>query len=76
MEDYEIIGAGDPSTVFDRWVGALQRAGIEAKQMRIADYDRENGHEPRPHPRGAEVYVLVRRDQVEKAIAIIKSIGG
>jgi hypothetical protein len=75
MEGYEIIAAGDPNTAFDRWVAALERAGIDAKQMRIADYDRESGYDPRPHPRGKEVYVLVPREQLEKALTIIKTIG-
>jgi len=75
MEGYEIIAAGDPNTAFDRWVAALERAGIDAKQMRIADYDRESGYDPRPHPREKEVYVLVPREQFEEALTIIKTIG-
>lgn len=74
MEAYEIIAAGDPSTVFDQWVVALHQAGIDAKQMTIADYDRENGYDPRPHPRGIEVYVLVPATKLEEALAVIKSI--
>jgi hypothetical protein len=27
MEPFEIIGAGDPNSVFDRWVETLKRAG-------------------------------------------------
>jgi hypothetical protein len=37
--------------------------------MTIADYDRENGYDPHPHPRGTEVYVLVHRKKLEKALA-------
>jgi hypothetical protein len=59
MESFEIIAAGDPNSAFDRWVETLRRAGIQAKQIAIAEYDRENGYAPTPHPRGEEVYVLV-----------------
>jgi hypothetical protein len=74
MEAYEIIATGDPSATFDQWVETLRQAGIDAKQMMIADYDRENGYDPHPHPRGTEVYVLVRREKLEDALAIIRSI--
>jgi hypothetical protein len=63
MEPFEIIAAGDPNTGFDRWVDTLKRAGIQAKQIAIADYDRERGHNPAPHPRGNEMYVLVPAEQ-------------
>ena len=71
---YEIVAAGDPNTLFDHWVEALQQAGIDAKQITIADYDRENGYDPHPHPRGTEVYVLVCREELDEALAIIRSI--
>jgi hypothetical protein len=49
----------DVRGVFDQWVEKLTRAGIEAKHIAIVEYDREHGHNPTPHPRGNEVYVLV-----------------
>jgi len=42
-------------------LSALLGAGIDAKQVRIVDYDSERGYNPRPHPRGDEVFILVRR---------------
>lgn len=72
MSDYEIIGAGDPSSYFDIMVEALHRAGIQAKQMSIADYDRLTGYAPEVHPRGQEVYVLVPADKVGAALEILK----
>jgi hypothetical protein len=72
MSDYEIIGAGDPSSYFDTMVEALNRAGIQAKQMSIADYDRLTGYAPKVHPRGQEVYVLVPADEVGAALEILK----
>jgi hypothetical protein len=72
MEPFEIIAAGDPNTGFDRWVETLKRAGIQARQVAIADYDRERGHNPVPHPRGNEVYVLVPAEQLEDALRILK----
>ena len=51
MESFEIIAAGDPNGGFDRWVETLKRAGVEAKQIAIAEYDRERGYNPIPHPR-------------------------
>jgi len=73
MESFEIIGAGDPCGVFDRGVETLKRAGVEAKQIAIAEYDREHGHNPIPHPRGNEVYVLVPAERLEEALKIIKA---
>ncbi len=73
MESFEIIGAGDPSRVFDRWVETLKRAGVEAKQIAIAEYDREHGHNPIPHPRGNEVYVVVPAERLEEALKILKA---
>jgi hypothetical protein len=72
MELFEIIAAGPPNTGFDRWVDALKRAGIQAAQIAIADYDRERGYNPIPHPRGNEVYVLVPVKQLEDALKILK----
>lgn len=73
MGSFEIIAAGDPNSAFDRWVLILQRVGIQAKQMRIADYDRQQGHNPVPHPRGNEVYVLVPADRLEEALRVLKA---
>ena len=73
MESFEIIGAGDPCRVFDSWVETLKRAGVEAKQIAIAEYDREHGHNPIPHPRGNEVYVLVPAERLEEALKILKA---
>jgi hypothetical protein len=74
MSDYEIIGAGDRSDYFDTMVESLHRAGIQAKQMLIADYDRLAGYAPEVHPRGQEVYVLVPADKVGAALEILKSL--
>jgi len=76
MESFEIIGAGDRSSVFDRWVETLNRAGVAAKQIAIADYDREHGHNPTPHPRGNEMYVLVPAERLEEALNILKASEG
>jgi hypothetical protein len=76
MEAFEVIAAGDPSRVFDRWVETLRRAGVEAKQIAIAEYDREHGHNPIPHPRGNEVYVLVPAERLEEALKILKASEG
>jgi len=76
MESFEIIGAGDPSSVFDRWVETLNRAGIAAKQIAIADYDRKHGHNPTPHPRGNEVYVLVPAERLDEALKILNASEG
>jgi len=73
MESFEIIAAGQPSRVFDGWVEILNRAGVGAKQIAIAEYDRERGHTPHPHPRGNEVYVLVPVDRLKEALAILKA---
>jgi len=73
MESFEIIGTGDPCGVFDRWVETLRRAGVEAKQIAIAEYDREHGHNPIPHPKGNEVYVLVPAERLEEALKILKA---
>ena len=73
MSNYEILGAGDPSAYFDVMVETLQKAGIQAKQMLIADYDRLTGYDPQVHPRGTEVYVLVPADKVDAALEILKN---
>jgi hypothetical protein len=72
MRAFEIIAAGEPNTAFNRWVDLLQRTGIQAIQIQIADYDRQNGYDPKPHPRGNEVYVLVPADKLEEALKILK----
>jgi hypothetical protein len=76
MESFEIIAAGDPGSDFDRWVETLKRAGIEAKQIAIAEYDRQHGYDPTPHPRGNEVYVLVPVKRLDEALKILKSSEG
>jgi hypothetical protein len=76
MQAFEIIAGGDPNTRFDRWVETLQRAGIRAAQITIADYDRERGYNPNPHPRGNEVYVLVPIENLEDALKILKASEG
>lgn len=76
MESFEIIAAGDPNSGFDRWVETLKRAGVEAKQIAIAEYDREHGYNPILHPRGDEVYVLVPAECLEEALKILKASGG
>jgi hypothetical protein len=76
MESFGFIGAGDPSRVFDEWVKTLNRAGIEAKQIAIADYDREHRYKPIPHPRGYEVYVLVPAERLEESLKILKASEG
>jgi hypothetical protein len=43
--------------------------------MRIADYDRQNGYDPPVHPRRNGIYILVRREKLDEALAIIKRIG-
>jgi hypothetical protein len=73
MEPFEIIAAGEPCTVFDHWVGLLKRAGTQATQIAIADYDREQGHNPTVHPRGNEVYVLVPAERIDEALKILKA---
>src|ERR1700730_11803181 len=73
MESFEIVAAGEPSGEFDRWVETLKRAGIAANQIVIAEYDRERGHNPTPHPRGSEVYVLVPVECLEEALKTLKS---
>jgi hypothetical protein len=76
MESFEIIAAGAPCRVFDRWVETLNGAGVEATQIAIADYDREHGYNPIPHPRGNEVYVLVPTERLEEALRILKASEG
>ncbi len=73
MESFESIAAGQPCSVFDQWVETLVLAGIEAKLIAIADYDRVHDYNPSPHPRGDEVYVLVPADHLEESLAILKS---
>jgi hypothetical protein len=73
VESFEIIAAGAPSRVFDEWVETLKRAGVEAKQIAIVDYDRAHGHNPSPHPRGNEVYVLVPAERLEESLKILKA---
>jgi hypothetical protein len=41
--------AGDPNSSFDRWVETLKRAGVEAKQIAIAENGRQHGYNPIPH---------------------------
>jgi hypothetical protein len=43
--------------------------------MPIADYDRKRGHNPNPHPRGNEVYVLVPAEKLEAALNILNRKG-
>jgi hypothetical protein len=76
METFEIIAAGAPCGWFDRWVETLKLAGVEAKQVAIAEYDREHGHNPIPHPRGNEVYVLVPAERLEETLKILKASEG
>ena len=64
MEPFEIITDGDPNSGFDRWVETLERAGVETKQIAIAEYDRERDYNPIPHPRGKEV-------RLEEALKIL-----
>ena len=68
MEPFEIIAAGDPNSGSDRWVETLERDGVAAKQIAIAEYDREHGYNPIPHPRGKEVHVLVPAERLEEAL--------
>jgi hypothetical protein len=70
---YEIFAAGERCAYFDSMVALLQHAGIDAKQIAIADYDRLAGYVPEVHPRGTEVYVLVPNDQTVAAREILKS---
>lgn len=74
MESNEIIAAGDPCAVFDRWVDKLNQAGIPARQIPIAQYDRERGYNPETHPRGNEVYVLVPSEQLDEALKILTAL--
>jgi hypothetical protein len=76
VESFEIIAAGDPSRVFDRWVETLNLGGVEAKQIAIAEYDRGHGYNPIPHPRGNEVYVIVPTERLEEALKILKASEG
>jgi len=73
MNEYEIIAAGERNGQFDAIVDLLQRAGIQAQQMLIAEYDRLTGYDPEVHPRGAEVYVLVPIDKLAEALELLKS---
>jgi len=74
MQVFEIIGGGEPCGMFDSWVEILRQANIQAKQISIADYDRESGYDPKPHPRGNEVYVLVPAENLEDALKILKNL--
>jgi hypothetical protein len=76
MQPLEIIAAGEPNSVFDQWVDTLNQAGIPARQIAIAEYDRERGYNPDSHPRGDEVYVLVPAEQVTEALKILKATDG
>ena len=49
------------------------RAGIEATQIGIAEYDCERGYNPITHPRGREVYVLVPVERLEEALRILEA---
>jgi hypothetical protein len=73
MEQFEIIAAGERNGQFDAIVDLLQRAGIPAQQMLIAEYDRLTGYDPELHPRGAEVYVLVPVNKLTEALELLKS---
>ena len=73
MESFEIIAAGGRNTAFDGMVDTLQRAGIDAKQVSIAEYDHQHGYNPKLHPRGNEVYVLVPVERLEEALKILKA---
>jgi len=64
---------GEPCDVFNQWVERLRRAGIEAKQIAIAEYDRKQGHNSVQHPRGNEVYVLVPAERLEESFTILKA---
>ena len=46
MSSYAIFAGGSHNDFFDAIVDSLQQAGIDARQMLIADYDRENGYNP------------------------------
>ena len=70
----EIIAAGEPCVYFDAMVRTLQNAGIGAEQLPIVEYDRQRGHDPKPHPRGNEVYVLVPVERLEEALKILLAI--
>ena len=74
VDSHEIIGAGQPCGLFDSWVELLNRAGIAARQIRIADYDSQQGYNPPQHPRGNEVYVLVPADRIEEALRLLRSV--
>jgi hypothetical protein len=76
MQPDEIIAAGVPCDMFEQWVHSLREAGIEARQVSIAEYDRQTGYSPQPHPRGQEVYVLVPGEKRNDALEIIKRLGG
>jgi hypothetical protein len=71
MEKYEIIAGGEPCAAFDGWIVTLRQAGIQAAQIPVADYDRKRGHNPNPHPRGNENYVLVPIEKLEAALEIL-----
>lgn len=74
MNSFEIIAAGEPCGVFDYWVETLNRTGIQAKVISIADYDREQGYAPAVHPRKNEAYVLVPTDRLEEALNLLKGL--
>lgn len=73
MKGYELIAAGDPCGEFDIWVDLLKQSNIKAVQISIAEYDRQNGHTPNPHPRGNEVYVFVPAENLDEALKILKA---
>lgn len=75
MESCEIIATSERNSAFENLVDFLRRTGVRARQIRIADYDREQGHNLNPHPRGDEVYVLVPTNQLERALSILKMTG-
>ena len=76
MDTFETIAAGQPGIVFDLWVDTLNRAGIQATQIAIADYDLKRGLDPTPHPRGNELHVLVPAERLEEALKILKTSAG
>jgi hypothetical protein len=53
-----------------------RRSSLLALKPNRAEYDREHGHNPIPHPRGDEVYVLVPAERLEEALKILKASEG
>lgn len=74
MQSFEILAAGLPCITFDLWIDTLQQAGIQAKQILVADCDAEDGFSPEPRPRGDEVYILVPVERLEDALKVLKAL--